>query len=60
MPKTFSISDILCRAEDKDEFGINHFAKGLERFIENTSTPITIALQGEWGSDRTSLMNYLL
>ena len=59
MPKTFSLSDIPCRAEDKDEFGINPFAKGLERFIENASTPITLALQGEWGSGKTSLMNYL-
>lgn len=59
MSRTYSLSDIPCRAEDKDEFGINPFAKGLERFITNTGTPITIALQGEWGSGKTSLMNYL-
>ena len=59
MSRTYSLSDIPCRAEDKDEFGINPFAKGLEQFITNTGTPITIALQGEWGSGKTSLMNYL-
>lgn len=59
MSRTYSLSDIPCRAEDKDEFGINPFAKGLERFITNTGTTITIALQGEWGSGKTSLMNYL-
>lgn len=59
MSRTYSLSDIPCRAEDKDEFGINPFAKGLERFITNTGTPITIALQSEWGSGKTSLMNYL-
>lgn len=44
---------------DKDRFGIEPFEKGLIRFISNTSTPITIALQGEWGSGKTSLMNSL-
>jgi hypothetical protein len=59
MSEIFSLSDIPCSVKDNDEFGINPFAKGLERFINNTSTPITIALQGEWGSGKTSLMNYL-
>lgn len=44
---------------NEDQFGIAPFENGLIRFIENTSTPITIALQGEWGSGKTSLMNSL-
>lgn len=42
-----------------DNFGIEPFENGLTKFINNTNTPITIALQGEWGSGKTSLMNSL-
>lgn len=44
---------------EKDNFGIERFELGLTNFINNSSTPITIALQGEWGSGKTSLMNGL-
>lgn len=56
-----SITDIPRNVEhgEKDTFGIEPFENGLTRFIEHTSTPITIALQGEWGSGKTSLMNSL-
>ena len=52
-----SITDIPRLAGEDDKFGIEPFEKGLISFIDNTSTPITIALQGEWGSGKTSLMN---
>ena len=42
-----------------DNFGIEPFENGLTKFINNSNTPITIALQGEWGSGKTSLMNSL-
>lgn len=45
--------------DEKDNFGIAPFENGLTKFINNSSTPITIALQGEWGSGKTSLMNSL-
>lgn len=54
-----SITDIPRNAGDKDVFGIEPFENGLIRFINHTNTPITIALQGEWGSGKTSLMNSL-
>ena len=56
-----SITDIPRNVSlgEKDNFGIEPFEKGLTRFIDNTNTPITIALQGEWGSGKTSLMNSL-
>ncbi|MDL2245835.1 KAP family NTPase [Parabacteroides sp. OttesenSCG-928-J18] len=57
--KTTSLTDNPRLANSKDDFGIDPFEKGLIKFIENTSTPITIALQGEWGSGKTSLMNTL-
>lgn len=56
-----SITDIPrdVKKGEKDNFGIAPFEKGLTRFINHTNTPITIALQGEWGSGKTSLMNSL-
>ncbi len=56
-----SITDIPrdVKKGEKDTFGIEPFEKGLVKFIETTNTPITIALQGEWGSGKTSLMNSL-
>ena len=59
--KTTSVTDIPRESQNDqaDQFGIETFENGLIRFIENTETPITIALQGEWGSGKTSLMNSL-
>ena len=42
-----------------NDFGTERYVNGLIKFIENSSAPITIALQGEWGSGKTSLMNRL-
>lgn len=53
-----SISDIPLGNVEND-FGTERYVNGLIRFIENSSAPITIALQGEWGSGKTSLMNKL-
>ncbi len=53
-----SLSDIPFNS-DINDFGTERYINGLIRFIENSSTPITIALQGEWGSGKTSLMTRL-
>lgn len=53
-----SISDIPLDNVGND-FGTERYVNGLIRFIQHSSTPITIALQGEWGSGKTSLMNKL-
>ena len=58
MNKT-SIVDVPKKPSDSDLFGIDRYSKGLIRFIEQSETPITIAIQGEWGSGKTSLMNTL-
>lgn len=41
---------------DQDEFGIGHYIDGLCEFILNCDTPITISIQGSWGSGKTSIM----
>lgn len=56
--KKFSLSDMPL-SESVNDFGVEGYVKGLERFISHAATPLTIALQGEWGSGKTSLMNRL-
>lgn len=50
-----SLSDTPFK-EYENDLGTEHYVKGLIKFIENSSAPITIALQGEWGSGKTSMM----
>lgn len=59
MGKT-TITDIPREGNGKDDkFGLIAYEQGLETFLRGASTPITVALQGEWGSGKTSLMNVL-
>ena len=41
-----SLSDIPF-SEEVNDFGTERYVNGLIKFIENSSAPITIALQGE-------------
>lgn len=54
-----SIIDVPRQPEQSDLFGIQVYQDALVKFVQLTDTPITIALQGEWGSGKTSLMNQL-
>jgi len=54
-----SVIDVPRKAGQVDLFGIDKYKDALVEFIETTSTPITVAIQGEWGSGKTSLMNTL-
>ena len=42
-----------------DLFEINRYKQGLIQFIKTCNTPITIAIQGDWGSGKTSLMSMI-
>jgi hypothetical protein len=42
-----------------DTLGNNRYALGLLQFIRQADTPITIGIQGGWGSGKTSLINLL-
>lgn len=54
-----SIIDVPRQHDQNDLFGIKVYQDALIDFVKHTDTPITIALQGEWGSGKTSLMNLL-
>ncbi len=42
-----------------DNFGIKKYIDGLTGFILDCNTPMTIAIQGDWGSGKTSMMNMI-
>ena len=54
-----SVIDLPRKKNEADLFGIQKYQNALVEFIKNSQTPLTIALQGEWGSGKTSLMNML-
>ena len=43
----------------EDALNISNHTKALTEFIRETDTPITIGIQGEWGSGKTSLLNQI-
>ena len=57
--KLTSVIDVPRKAGQTDLFGIDKYKDALVEFIDTTTTPITVAIQGEWGSGKTSLMNTL-
>ena len=57
--KLTSVIDVPRKAGQTDLFGIDKYKDALVEFIGTTTTPITVAIQGEWGSGKTSLMNTL-
>jgi len=52
-----SIVDRPKKSTEGDLLEIEKYTNGLIQFIESSATPITIGVQGEWGSGKTSLLN---
>jgi len=54
-------SDRPLEAGDPDPLNLRSISSGLARFISNRNTdpPLTIAVTGEWGTGKSSLMNLL-
>ena len=57
MTKAVGIIDEPVAPGATDNLDINIHSKSLIDFISDTSTPITVGIQGEWGSGKTSLIN---
>jgi predicted KAP-like P-loop ATPase len=43
----------------RDLLGTDKYLEALNRFILSANMPTTIAIQGEWGSGKTSMMNQI-
>ena len=49
-------SDLPIESSDQDAFGMKSYVESLSEFIKECRTPMTIAIQGAWGTGKTSLM----
>ena len=43
----------------EDTLGMKGYARGMSNFVLSCRTPMTISIQGEWGSGKTSFMNMI-
>lgn len=43
----------------KDQMHISKYISGLSEFISNCNTPMTISIQGSWGTGKTSIMKFV-
>lgn len=55
-----SITDKPIVKKNDDLLKVEKYSQALSNFITSSDTPITIGLQGEWGTGKTSLMSLLL
>jgi len=53
------IVDQALEIDGEDSLSISNYTLSLLNFIENTATPMTIGIQGEWGSGKTSMLNQI-
>lgn len=44
---------------EEESLGLGDYAQVLASFVTECDTPMTVALQGDWGSGKTSLMNLM-
>lgn len=51
------LTDIPWDGKGEDTLGVLKYIKGLASFIEKCDTPMSIALQGDWGTGKTSFIN---
>ncbi len=55
----WNLIDTPLTAGEEDLLGISKYLDGLVNFLQGAQMPTTLAIQGEWGSGKTSLMNQL-
>ena len=55
-----SITDKPISLKSEDLLNVEKYSNALSNFIIKSDTPITVGLQGEWGTGKTSLMSLLL
>lgn len=43
----------------EDQLDISHYYDGLAKFVRTCETPMTIAVQGDWGTGKTTTLNFV-
>jgi hypothetical protein len=59
MANTSNIIDKPRKEGAEDLLGVDKYTDALIQFIETCQMPTTLAIQGEWGSGKTSLLNQI-
>lgn len=59
MKSTTGFTDTPISSGSHDTLGITHYLKSLAAFIRKCETPLTISIQGAWGTGKTSAMNII-
>ena len=54
-----SVVDQPTEKREDESLGTGLYAQSLFEFIENCQTPLTVGVQGEWGSGKTSILNMI-
>ena len=57
--KEFFTGDAPIKSKSQDLFNMSYYADAISTFISESETPLTISIQGEWGSGKTSLINLI-
>ena len=57
--KYVGLKDQPIEDANQESLGLGEYAEVLTEFIQRCDTPLTIALQGDWGSGKTSLLTLI-
>lgn len=57
MQTYFGQTDAPVNNANEEYLGISHYVEALSKFILVCQTPLTISIQGDWGTGKTSMMN---
>ena len=60
MKKYLGMPDIPMSKESEDYLDTKKYVTGLVRFVEECCTPMSIALQGDWGTGKTSFIRRMI
>lgn len=55
----FLYKDEAINSVENDAWGMNSYVSGLKEYILSCDSPMTISIQGDWGTGKTSMMNML-
>ena len=59
MSALVGVRDRPIEHRDDEDLGLTPYADSLATFVAECDTPMTVGLQGEWGTGKTSLMNMI-
>ena len=59
MNNLINIIDTPLKNADDDKLNTRKYVEGLAQYLSKSAMPTTVAIQGQWGSGKTSFMNLL-